>query len=104
MCILGMGTGLGTSLLGIRSTIEDFSPLAIGIALAGYYAGILVGSRLIGGLLANVGHIRVFAGLASVASSAALLHALFLNRPPGWFCGCLAVSACRASTSPRKAG
>ncbi len=83
ICILGMGTGLGTSLLGIRSTIEDFSPLAIGIALAGYYAGILVGSRLIGGLLANVGHIRVFAGLASVASSAALLHALFLN-PAAW--------------------
>ena len=83
ICILGMGTGLGTSLLGIRSTIEDFSPLAIGIALAGYYAGILVGSRLIGGLLANVGHIRVFAGLASVAFSAALLHALFLN-PAAW--------------------
>ena len=83
MCILGMGTGLGTSLLGIRSTIEDFSSLAIGIALAGYYAGFLVGSRLIGGLLANVGHIRVFAGLASLASSAALLHALYLN-PGAW--------------------
>ena len=84
MCILGIGNGLGTSLLGIRSTIEDFSSLATGIALAGYYAGFLVGSRIIGGLLANVGHIRVFAGLASLASSAALLHALFLS-PTAWF-------------------
>ena len=84
MCILGMGTGLGTSLLGIRSTIEDFSALATGIALAGYYVGFLMGSRLIGGLLANVGHIRVFAGLASLASSATLLHALFLT-PTAWF-------------------
>ena len=46
--------------------------------------GFLVGSRLIGGLLANVGHVRVFAGLASLASSAALLHALFLT-PSAWF-------------------
>ena len=84
MCILGIGNGLGTSLLGIRSTIEDFSSLATGIALAGYYAGFLVGSRFIGGLLANVGHVRVFAGLASLASSAALLHALYLN-PAAWF-------------------
>ena len=84
MCILGIGNGLGTSLLGIRSTIEDFSSLATGIALAGYYAGFLVGGRIIGGLLANVGHVRVFAGLASLASSAALLHALFLT-PTAWF-------------------
>ncbi len=84
MCILGIGNGLGTSLLGIRSTIEDFSPLATGIALAGYYVGFLAGSRLIGALLAHVGHVRVFAGLASVASSATLLHALYLN-PAAWF-------------------
>lgn len=83
MCILGIGNGLVTSLLGVRSTIEDFSSLAIGIALAGYYAGFLVGGRTIGAMLAHVGHVRVFAGLASLASAAALLHALYLN-PIAW--------------------
>ncbi len=84
MCLLGIGNGLGTSLLGIRATIEDFSSLAAGISLAGYYVGFLVGSRVIGDLLANVGHVRVFAGLASLASSAILMHGLFLT-PSIWF-------------------
>ncbi len=93
MCLLGMGNGLGTSLLGIRATIEDFSPLAVGISLAGYYVGFLLGSRFVGDLLANVGHIRVFAGLASLASSATLLHGLFLT-PTIWFALRLATGFC----------
>ena len=84
MWILGIGSGLGTSLLGFRSTIEGFSDLAAGISLAGYFVGFLVGSRNIGALLANVGHIRVFSGLAALASSTMLLHALLLH-PSAWF-------------------
>ena len=84
MCLLGMGHGLGTSLLGIRSTIEDFSDLQAGIVLSGFYVGFLVGSRFVGRLLANVGHIRVFAGLAALISSVMLLHSLMVN-PLTWF-------------------
>ena len=84
MCLLGMGHGLGTSLLGLRSTIEDFSDLSAGIVLSGFYVGFLLGSRFIAGLLANVGHIRVFAGLAALISSLMLLHSLLLF-PPAWF-------------------
>ena len=84
MCLLGIGHGLGTSLLGIRSTIEDFPDLAAGVTLAGYYVGFLAGSRFIGSLLANVGHIRVFAGLAALLSSVMLLHSLVLH-PSAWF-------------------
>jgi MFS family permease len=84
MCILGIGHGLGTSLLGIRSTLEGFSNLSAGIALAGFYVGFLVGSRYVGNMLANVGHIRVFAGLAALVSSTMLLHSLALNAP-AWF-------------------
>lgn len=84
MCLLGLGNGLGTSLLGIRSTIEGFSDLETGIALSGFYVGFLAGSRFVGNLLANVGHIRVFAGLAAVISSVILAHSLFLS-PPVWF-------------------
>ena len=84
MCLLGLGNGLGTSLLGIRSNIEGFSDLATGIALSGFYVGFLVGSRSVGNLLANVGHIRVFAGLAALISSVMLAHSLVLN-PLAWF-------------------
>ena len=84
MCLLGLGNGLGTSLLGIRSTIEGFSDLEAGLALSGFYVGFLAGSRYVGSLLANVGHIRVFAGLAALISSVMLAHSLLLN-PAAWF-------------------
>lgn len=84
MCLIGLGSGLGTSLLGIRSTIEGFSDLQTGLALSGFYVGFLAGSRFVGNLLANVGHIRVFAGLAALISSVILVHSLLLN-PPAWF-------------------
>lgn len=84
MLILGVGHGLGTSLLGVRATIEDYSDVAVGTALAGFYVGFLAGSRYVGGMLANVGHIRVFAGLAALASSVMLLHSLVLV-PAAWF-------------------
>ena len=93
MCLLGVGHGLGTSLLGVRSTIEGFSDLAAGIALSGYYVGFLAGSRCIGNLLANVGHIRVFAGLAALMSSVMLLHSLVLSAT-AWFVLRLAAGFC----------
>ena len=93
MCLLGIGHGLGTSLLGIRSTIEDFSDLAAGIALSGFYVGFLAGSRFVGSLLANVGHIRVFAGLAALMSSVMLLHSLIVS-PAAWFMLRLAAGFC----------
>ncbi len=93
MCLLGIGHGLGTSLLGVRSTIEEFSELAAGIALSGFYVGFLAGSRFVGSLLANVGHIRVFAGLAAMMSSVMLLHSLILS-PPAWFVLRMAAGFC----------
>lgn len=93
MCLLGIGHGLGTSLLGVRSTIEDFSDLAAGIALSGFYVGFLAGSRYVGNLLADVGHIRVFAGLAAMISCVMLLHSLVVS-PPAWFILRMAAGFC----------
>lgn len=93
MCLLGVGHGLGTSLLGIRSTIEDFSDLAVGIALSGFYVGFLAGSRFVGSMLADVGHIRVFAGLAAMISSVMLVHSLVVG-PVAWFMLRLAAGFC----------
>ena len=52
--------------------------------IAGYYLGYLVGALTIPIFLQRVGHIRVFAALASLASIAILLHSIFLH-PYSWF-------------------
>jgi MFS family permease len=47
--------------------------------MSGYYAGFLFGSVITPKILSNVGHVRVFAALASLASSAALLYVVFVD-------------------------
>ena len=81
--LMMLGNGLQGTLVGVRSTLEGFNTLVIGVILTAYYAGFLLGSRFTIRALARVGHVRVFAALASVASTAALLYALFVN-PPAW--------------------
>ena len=77
------GNGLQGSLIGVRSETEGFSVTVAGFVMAAYFAGFLFGSRVAESLIANVGHIRVFAGLASMASTAVLIHALFID-PITW--------------------
>ena len=81
--LLQLGNGLQGTLLGVRSTLEGFNTAVIGVILAAYYAGFLAGSRFTMRALGKVGHVRVFAALASLASTAALLYSLFVN-PPAW--------------------
>ena len=81
--LLMVGNGLQGSLIGIRSEAEGFSATVAGFVMAAYFGGFLAGSRYSEYMLARVGHIRVFAGLASMASSAVLIHALFIN-PLTW--------------------
>jgi MFS family permease len=83
MSFIMLGNGLQSSLLGIRAVDEGFSTTATGIIMAGYFAGFLFGSLLTPRLVRNVGHVRVFAALASIASTAILLHLLFVN-PVTW--------------------
>ncbi|MAL79561.1 MAG: MFS transporter [Sneathiella sp.] len=76
---LMLGNGLQGSLVGIRASLEGFPTAVTGLVMSGYYAGFLVGSLITPKILANVGHVRVFAALASLASSAALLYAVFVD-------------------------
>jgi hypothetical protein len=55
---------VGNGLLGIRSDLQGFPTLVIGVVMAMYYVGFLLGSLLIPRWLIAVGHIRVFAGLS----------------------------------------
>ena len=83
IALLMAGNGLQGSLLGVRTEAEGFSLEATGVVMACYFAGFLVGSRFAERLLPQVGHIRVFAALASSASAAVLVHALVIS-PISW--------------------
>ncbi len=76
VALLMIGNGLGGSVVGIRAELENFNTVAIGLIMAAYFGGFLVGSRLAFRLLGQVGHIRVFTALASLASTVALIQAI----------------------------
>ncbi len=76
---LTTSNGLQGTLLGLRAEYEGFPVSIIGIIMATYYAGYLAACRIVPNLMISVGHIRVFAALASMASTTVLLHGLFVN-------------------------
>jgi MFS family permease len=83
IALMMLGNGLQGSLLGIRASLEGFPTTATGILMSGYFAGFLAGSVLAPKLVARVGHVRVFAALASLASTAILVHVVWVN-PVTW--------------------
>ncbi len=89
------GNGLLVTLLGVRSELEGFPTLVTGAIMAFYYVGFLFGSRFAPVVVAGVGHIRVFSGLASLASAAALIHVAFVN-PVSWGAMRLLYGFCQA--------
>ena len=86
---LGMGAlmlayGFQGSLLGVRAVKEEFSLAATGFMMSGYFVGYFIGAITIPKLISRVGHIRIFAAFASIASLVVLIHAVFVN-PLVWF-------------------
>ena len=95
MALVMLGNGLQSSLLGLRATLEGFPTAVTGIVMSGYFAGFAAGSMLTPKLVARVGHIRVFAALASLASIVALAHVLWIT-PASWGVMRLATGFCYA--------
>lgn len=93
--LLMAGNGLQGSLLGVRADAEGFSLAATGVVMACYFAGFLAGAKWAESLLSSVGHIRVFAALASTASAAVLLHSILIS-PWTWALMRLVTGACMA--------
>ena len=86
---LGMGFimlahGYQGSLLGVRAVQEEFSLIATGFMMSGYYVGYFIGAKTIPGFIFRVGHIRVFAAFASIASIVILMHSILIH-PFTWF-------------------
>ncbi len=84
--IIILAHGLQGNLLGLRAVLEDFNIIATGILMSGYFIGYFAAANFVPGLVGKVGHIRVFAAFASVASLSILIHAIFVN-PYIWALG-----------------
>ncbi|QEX23083.1 MFS transporter [Hypericibacter adhaerens] len=78
VALIMAGNGLQGSLLALRATLEGFPASVTGIIMSGYYAGFLFGSQLTPRIVERVGHVRVFAALAALASMAILIQAVFV--------------------------
>ncbi|AGT09592.1 MFS transporter [Paracoccus aminophilus] len=77
--LLMVGNGMQGTLLGIRGSLEGISPGQMSYVMAAYYAGFLLGSRTVPGMIQKVGHVRVFAALGSLISSVLILYAVAPN-------------------------
>ena len=84
--VLMIAHGFQGNLLGVRTVIEEFNFISTGSVMSGYFVGYFVGANTIPKLVGKVGHIRVFAAFASMASLSILLHAIFVN-PIAWTVG-----------------
>ena len=74
-----LGAGLQGTLLGLRATLEGFPALLTGTIMSCYYVGYVLGTVIVLPLVRQIGHIRVFAALAAVASMAILVQGSFVN-------------------------
>jgi len=84
LLLLMLGNGMQATLLGIRGAIEGIEPAAMSWVMSAYFAGLLVGARIVPDLIRAVGHVRVYAALASLISVGFVLYAAF---PDPWLWG-----------------
>ncbi|MFK7743933.1 MAG: MFS transporter [Roseobacter sp.] len=77
MSLLMVGNGMQGTLLGIRGEIEGFSTFEMSVVMSAYFVGFLGGSRMAPGMIRRVGHVRVFAALASLISAVMILYPTF---------------------------
>ena len=79
IAILLVGNGLLGTLLALRGSVEGYTASTIGIIMAMYFAGFIVGTFLCPEIISRVGHIRTFAVMAAVASSSVIVQGLWIN-------------------------
>jgi MFS family permease len=81
--LLLLANGLFGTLIGLRTKIEGFATETVGIIVAAYFLGLLLGGLRAARVVAAVGHIRSFAAFASVMSVSALAIILIVD-PFAW--------------------
>lgn len=86
MLLLMIGNGLQGSLLGVRGAEAGFNAGTMSIVMSGYFAGFLLASRTVPGMIRRVGHVRVFAALGSFVSAVLILFPA-VQDPIAWTIG-----------------
>ncbi|UZD92368.1 MFS transporter [Cognatishimia activa] len=81
--LLMLGNGMHGTLLGIRGEIEGFSTTEMSYVMSAYFVGFLGGSKLTPEMIRRVGHVRVFAALASFISACLILFPV-VSDPWAW--------------------
>ncbi|HXS22413.1 MAG TPA: MFS transporter [Steroidobacteraceae bacterium] len=83
MGILMLGAGLQGTEISLRATLEGFPAPVTGVVMSCYYVGYMAGTAGAPRLVRRVGHIRVFAAMAAVASATILVQGMFVH-PLTW--------------------
>ncbi|CUJ37382.1 MFS transporter [Cognatishimia activa] len=81
--LLMLGNGMHGTLLGLRGEIEGFSTAEMSFVMSAYFVGFLGGSKLTPEMIRRVGHVRVFAALASFISACLILFPV-VSDPWAW--------------------
>ena len=93
MGLLMVGNGMQSTLLGVRGQIENFGTFEMSVVISAYFIGFLGGSRMAPNLIRRVGHVRVFAALASLISAVMILYPTLVN-PWVWVFGRILIGFC----------
>ncbi len=88
-----VGNGLQGTLLGVRGESAGFSTFEMSVVMSGYFLGFLFASRSVPALIRKVGHVRVFAALASMISAVFVLYPI-LEHPVYWTIGRAIIGFC----------
>ncbi|HEY8948515.1 MAG TPA: MFS transporter [Rhizomicrobium sp.] len=81
--LVQLANGLQTDLLGVRAGIEKFSPVSIGLIMAGYYVGYSAGPLVSPLVIRSLGHVRTIWFAVTVAAISIALHGVLIS-PTAW--------------------
>ena len=93
MALLMVGNGSLPTIIALRLATAGEPTWLIGLVMAQYYVGIVIGTFYSHKLIFTVGHIRAFATFGSTMSAVTLLHA-FIVDPWAWAIFRFLVGAC----------
>ncbi len=81
--LLMTGVGLLGTLISLKLTMAGLSAPFIGLIMACYFVGLIIGSIHVHRVIESVGHIRAFAAFAAVTTAVAMLHGMIAT-PAVW--------------------
>jgi MFS family permease len=79
VAILLLGSGFLGTVVALRAGIEQFHTALIGLVMAGFFLGYVVGSYLCPHIVRSFGHIRSFSAFAAIGCASVILHGLWID-------------------------